>query len=197
MSEATSRGPGDVRHGAQQARGPAGRLEDAPHQERGGGLAAGARDAADLQSPRGVAGDGVCRQGQGLTGIGHHEHRHRGRRVGDPLDGDRAGPRLDGLGEKSVAVDLRAGDGDEEVAGADLAGILDGARHARVSGTHPSGPGNPFGQFAKSHDQVPQTADRLQAGHSVLPWRCAAPDEPHLSPLCPSAPLPGTAASAP
>ncbi|MPM42308.1 hypothetical protein SDC9_88973 [bioreactor metagenome] len=135
----------------------------------GGGLAGGAGDADHRQVGAGVD-DVAGQRGEGALRVVDDQTGHPGildRPEGD--GGDRAGER--GPGDVVVAVDLLAGEGDEERPGGRLPGVddhvrtdedpLDGAR-CRPVGWHDPGTdrGGDLGQGAGLHVSPPRSARR-------------------------------------
>jgi len=128
---------------------PARLFQDAPREERRRGLAVGARDAADGQPPRGVAGQCVRGQGECLASVAHHDKRRPRGQVYLVLDHGGPRARLKGGLHELVAVGLSAGHGDEQVPRPHAPRVVDGAQHVHVGRPDDTRSGDAPGQLAQ------------------------------------------------
>ena len=123
------RRPG-TRQGPDDARGPAGGLEDRCQQVHRRGLAVGAGDADDHEVTGGLPGQ---RGGRRSHRGAHRRDLHLGdAEVERPLAEQRHRPGGDGVRSEVVAVEGRTRDTAEEGSGVDPAGIVLGARQIDV-----------------------------------------------------------------
>ena len=137
-------------HGADHPRCVPGREQNVPHHVGGGGLALGAGDADEGEALGGVAIKGGGQVGQGVPGLFHHKE---GDRTGQGHRGHHSGgPPVHRLGDVLGAVGVFAGDGHEEGAGGDGAGVAGegGNVHILVTGVAEHGQ-----QRGKFHGSTP------------------------------------------
>ena len=130
--------PGDDRlDGAEQPALPAAGLEQGAHEKGGGGLAVGAGNADDGQAARRTAEEDVGDGGHGGARVGDGEFGDA--ELQRPLDDERDGAALDGLGREVVSVAAKAGHAEEERSRLRGAAVIreraDPDRGVRVGGT--------------------------------------------------------------